>query len=193
MEDLVPEPVLFNIWKHHFFYLIQEIRRSSGSIHHEMLKSSMKMIGNSTTDLYTGRMTIGEISDYCKRYLKKRHLYKKDIYLDWISEHPENYREIELPDSSIWILRIGIEIGRHIHIHPGRNVPLTIRVKANILKTAYLANLYALHDGDSPMNVHLINAVRKDILDLSPIKFITMNHDLGRMIFLFGDELGIVT
>jgi len=43
------------------------------------------------------------------------------------------------------------------------------------------------------MNVHLINAVRKDILDLSPIKFVTMNHDLGRMIFLFGNELGIVT
>lgn len=151
----------------------------------------MKVIGNSTTDLYTGTMSISEISEYCLRKLRESDQFKKGDYHKWIKQNPENYQEMEFPDLSIWILKIGIEMDRYVHIHPGRNVPYTVRVKANVLKTAYLANLFAFKDHKSPMDINLINDLRKEILDLSPIKFVTMNHDLGKMIYLFGYNLGI--
>ena len=191
MEELVPKPILFNFWKHHLHFLLSEIREHQGIGDKDALINQMKKIGNSTTDLYTGNMSIREICDYCIAELKKMHHYRKDIYIKWLNTHPEAYQLIDLPDTSVWILKIGIEKGRHIHIHPGRNVPHTIRVKANILKTAYLTNLFAFEKNISPLNIDLINQLRMDILGLSPIKFVTMNHDLGKMIFLFGRNLGI--
>jgi hypothetical protein len=151
----------------------------------------MKKIGNSTTDLYTGAMSIPEISEFCKRKLIENSRFEKDTYLKWIKQDPESYQEMVFPDQSIWILKIGVENERHIHIHPGRNVLHTARVKANILKTAYLANLFAYKYQKSPFDIDLINSLRNDVLDLSPIKFVTMNHDLGKIIYLFGKKLGI--
>ena len=191
MEGPAPKPILFNFWKHHFFFLLDEIKISPQEIDYKTLKSRMKTIGNSTTDLYTGTMNIPAISEFCIKKLKENHQFEKDRYIKWIKEHPESYREIVYPDLSIWVLRIGIEKDRHIHIHPGRNVPHTIRVKANILKTAYLANLFAFKNHQSPMEIDLINALRNDVLDLSPVKFVTMNHELGKIIYLFGYNLGI--
>ena len=171
-------------------FLLSEIRKKPDSSETEFLKDQMKKIGNSTTDLYTGNLNIREICDYCITKLKKIHRYRKDTYLKWLNTHSESYQLIDLPDTSVWILKIGIEKGRHIHIHPGRNVPHTIRVKANILKTAYLTNLFAMMNNISPMDIDLINQLRSEILGLSPIKFVTMNHDLGKMIYLFGNNLG---
>jgi hypothetical protein len=191
MEELVPKPILFNFWKHHLHFLLSEIQKRQGKIAVESLKAQMKKIGNSTTDLYTGTLSIGEICEYCILKLKNMHRYRKDIYLKWLNENPEAYQCIDLPDDSVWIFKAGIEKGRHIHIHPGRNVPHTLRVKANILKTAYLTNLYASAKNISPFEIDLINQLRREILGLSPIKFVTMNHDLGKMIYLFGHSLGI--
>jgi len=191
MESPVPKPILFNLWKHHLSFLLDEIKISRQKIDYETLKSRMKIIGNSTTDLYTGTMNISEISEFCIRKLKENHRFEKDTYITWIKQHPEAYREIVYPDLSIWVLKIGIEKDRHIHIHPGRNVPHSIRVKANILKTAYLANLFAFKDHRSPLDIDLINTLRNDVLGLTPIKFVTMNHDLGKIIYLFGHNLGI--
>lgn len=191
MESPAPKPILFNFWKHHLFFLLDEIKISPQEIDFEALRSRMKTIGNSTTDLYTGTMNIPAISEFCIKKLKENHQFEKDRYKKWIKEHPESYRELAYPDLSIWVLKIGIEKDRYIHIHPGRNVQHTIRVKANILKTAYLANLFAFKNHLSPMDINLINALRNDVLGLSPIKFVTMNHELGKIIYLFGHNLGI--
>jgi len=190
MEELIPKPILFNLWKHHLLFLLSEIDKKQDNRSTEFLKTQMKKIGNSTTDLYTGHMSIHEICDYCISKLKKLHRYRKDVYLKWLNSSPEAYQLIDYPDGSVWILKIGIEKGRHIHIHPGRNVPHTIRVKANILKMAYLANLFAMDNDISPLDIDLINQLRGEILGLSPIKFVTMNQDLGKMIYLFGNKLG---
>jgi hypothetical protein len=191
MENPTPKPFLFNFWKHHFLFLLNEIRTSEPVVEAEALRSIMKKIGNSTTDLYTGSMSIPEISEFCKRKLMENSRLEKDTYLKWIKQDPESYREMLFPDQSVWILKIGIENERHIHIHPGRNVLHTVRVKANILKTAYLANLFAYKYQKSTMDIDLINLLRSDVLELSPIKFVTMNHDLGKMIYLFGKNLGM--
>lgn len=192
MEDLVPKPILFNCWKHHFDFLLAEIRKHYALDDSELLKMLVKKIGKSTTDLYIGTMDIPEVVDFCVNRLKRLHRFRKNTYLTWLSESQEEYRLMEFPDGSVWVLKIGTEEGRHIHIHPGRNVPHTIRVKATILKTSWLVNLYALNGNNSPMDIHLINHVRKEILGLSPIKFVTMNHDLGKMIYLFGSSLRLL-
>jgi hypothetical protein len=171
-------------------FLLDEIKNQPDTLDAEKVKSRIKQIGNSTTDLYTGNLSIKVISNYCIAELKKKHLFQKDTYLNWLHRSPELYQSLDYPDSSIWILKIGIEEGRHIHIHPGRNVPHTLRVKANILKMAFLSNLYARKEKVSPFNIDLINFLRHEMLGLSPIKFVTMNHDLGKMIFLFGNKLG---
>jgi hypothetical protein len=191
MESPAPLPILFNFWKHHLLFLLNEIRTSAHEVETEALRSAMKKIGNSTTDLYTGYMSIKEISEFCKKKLKENSLFEKEPYINWIKEDPESFREMVFPDQSVWILKIGVEKERHIHIHPGRNVLHTARIKANILKTAYLANLYAYKYHKSPLDIDLINSIRDDVLDLSPIKFVTMNHDLGKIIYLFGINLGI--
>lgn len=191
MESPAPKPFLFNFWKHHFLFLLNEIKTFSSEFESEALRSPMQKIGNSTTDLYTGTMSIPEISEFCKSKLVEDSRFEKDSYTKWIRQHPESYREMLFPDQSVWILKIGVEKERHIHIHPGRNVRHTVRVKANILKTAYLANLFAYKYQKSPMDIDLINLLRKDVLDLSPIKFVTMNHELGKIIYLFGENLGI--
>jgi len=188
MDDLVKKPILFNFWKHHLGFLLNQINKSE-TINLKLLKSQILTIGNSTTDLYTGKMDIAEISDCCITTLKKLNRYRKDSYLKWIKQSPEEYHLLDFPDKSVWILKIGIEKGRHIHIHPGRHVPHTVRVKANILKTAYLANLFAIKHKISPFDIDLINKLRNEILELTPIKFVTMNQDLGKMIHLFGKNL----
>jgi hypothetical protein len=193
MEDLVPEPVLFNCWKHHYDFLLAEIQKQYAFLDKELLKKLIIKIGNSTTDLYTGSMEIPELVEFCVKRLKRLHRYRKDTYLTWLQGSPEEYQLMDFPDGSVWVLKIGTEEGRHIHIHPGRNVPHSIRVKAIILKTSWLVNLYALNGNRSPMDIDLINYVRNEILGLSPIKFVTMNHDLGKMIYLFGRDLKLLT
>lgn len=192
MEFPTPKPILFNFWKHHLSFLLDEIRNYQRKTDYQALRSSMKLIGNSTTDLYTGKMNIPEISEFCIKKLKENNRFEKSSYIKWINQNPEYYREMVFPDHSIWILKIGTEKDRHIHIHPGRNVPHTVRVKANILKTAFLTNLIAFKDHQSAMDVNLINTLRNDVLGLSPIKFVTMNHELGKMIYLFAHNLGII-
>lgn len=190
IEVLVPEPILFNCWKHHLHFLLEKIK--AGNFDSDELKKQMKQIGNSTTDLYTGDLTIEDVSNYSQGILKSMGRMEKRSYLDWLKENQDEYQLMEFPDTSVWVFKAGIEPGRHIHIHPGRNVPLTIRVKATILKTAYLANLYALHKMGSPLDIRLINRLRQEILELSPIKFVTMNHELGRMIYFLGKYLGTI-
>ena len=191
MDELVPKPILFNYWKHHLDFLISDIRELARTNDIASVKARMNKIGNSTTDLYTGKLNIPDLVNFCTKSLKEMHRYRKDIYLRWLRQSSGKFRYMDFPDGSIWILKIGTEKGRHIHLHPGRNVPETLRVKATILKTSYLTNLFALRQNLSPMDIKLINSIRKDILGLSPIKFVTLNHDLGKMIFLFGNKLDI--
>jgi hypothetical protein len=191
MEDLVQKPILFNYWKHHMNFLLADIQKQYAENDITSLKTRIKKIGNSTTDLYTGNLDIPELVSYCMAGLKKIHRYRKDTYLNWLRQSPEEYQLMDFPDGSVWILKIGTEVGRYIHLHPGRNVPQTMRVKATILKTTYIVNLYALKEKISPLDINLINTIRNDILGLSPIKFVTLNQDLGKMIYLFGSNLGI--
>ena len=189
MCETVPIPVLFNAWKHHAGFISDQISLLSGDYDVTRIKSNLKKIGNSTTDLYSGSLDVLEVCKYAMSNLKKRDLYDESVYISWINENTDNYREIELPDKSIWVLRIGTEPDRYLHIHPGRHTKNSKRVKANILKTAIATSIFTLIKKGNPFNVDMINEARAVLLDLHPIKFVTMNHELGQVIELFGKRL----
>jgi hypothetical protein len=66
------------------------------------------------------------------------------------------------------VLRLGDE-ERFVHLHPGRWSPATVRVRGNVLKTAFLVLVHVQVHGGDPMDRAVINAVRREHLGLSPL------------------------
>lgn len=190
MENRMPEPILFNCWKHHQQFIVDEIMKINNHSDLYTLRAGLKLIGDSTTDLYVGSMNLDQISAFTHSFLNKNKLANEALYLSWIRDSSDQYITIPFPDQSVWVFKIGIEPGRYVHIHPGRNVPHTVRAKANVLKTAIAVNARAWLDQSNPLRIENINTVREELIHLDPIKFITMNQELGRLIYDFAIKLG---
>src|SRR5262249_49932960 len=72
-------------------------------------------------------------------------------------------------DNSRWVLRLGDEADRYVHVHPARWAPETLRVRANVLKTAVLVLAYVgIHGGD-PLDLTVLNEVRRQFLGRWPL------------------------
>ncbi len=190
MDNCMPEPILFNCWKHHQNFILDEIRKVGVSRDLYQLKTSLKLIGDSTTDLYIGTMSLDSIATFTDSFLREHQMVDKDSYLSWVNESTEQYKTIPFPDESVWVFKIGIEPGKYVHIHPGRNAPHTVRAKANVLKTAIAVNTKAMIDQSNPLLVETVNSVREELINLDPIKFVTLNQELGRLIYHFAVKLG---
>ena len=92
------------------------------------------------------------------------------------------YRLVELSDTSRWVLRLG-EVNHYVHAHPGRYAPHTRRVRANVLKTAVLVLAHVGVHGGDPLDVKLVNHVRRQHLALAPIgKDLAGDQGLGGVI-----------
>jgi hypothetical protein len=193
MGNFMPEPVLFNCWKHHQGFIMCEIGKMEDSDDLSDLKNHLKKIGDSTTDLYVGKLNLEHIAAATLSFLDQNKIKHEKAYLEWIKESPDEYKTSPFPDGSVWVFKIGLEKGRYVHIHPGRRVPHTIRTKANVLKTAIAVNAKSVIDGSNPLDIESINQVRKDMINLDPIKFVTMNQELGRVIYDFAMKLGTLT
>jgi hypothetical protein len=83
-------------------------------------------------------------------------------------------------DGSRWALRVGTPADRHVHVHPARYSPHTVRVGANALKTAILA--VATAAPDIP-DVAAVNAVRRRFLGLPPVPALS-DGGLGQAVAL---------
>jgi hypothetical protein len=167
----VPPPILFNTWKHHAGALRNRIAEvvCGGEAALAEVGRRMAVLGTKLMDLYTGTLSPREI---CAKVLEQlRHQGRIDaaVFGAWV-EANDGYAQLTLPeDESRWVLRLGDEPTRYVHLHPGRWSPATVRVRANVLKTAFLVLVSAgIHGGD-PMDRALINAVRREHLGLSPV------------------------
>jgi hypothetical protein len=67
------------------------------------------------------------------------------------------------------VLRLGDERDRYVHVHPGRWSPATLRVRANVLKTAVMVLAYVGVRGGDPLDRALVNRVRGEYLGLAPV------------------------
>lgn len=165
-----PAPVLFNTWKHHAGALRQRIKDFAvrGEAALTDLAVELVVLGGQQMDLYVGRYAPAEIASLLLDQLGRDGLLAPDTFRAWV-ETGGGYRVLMLPDECAWVLRMGAEDGRYLHVHPGRWAPQTRRVRANVLKTAVLVLAdAALHGGD-PLELARVNRLRTAYLGLAPL------------------------
>jgi hypothetical protein len=166
----VPKPVLFNTWKHHAAALrhrIDEFVRD-GEAGLKLLASELVVIGAKLMDLYTGAYSPAEIGRLVLEQLERDGRRELSAYRDWVQAEG-GYRMLTLPDDSAWVLRLGEEDDRYVHVHPGRWVPQTRRVRANVLKTAVMVLADVGVRGGDPLELAQVNRVRQEYLGLAPM------------------------
>jgi hypothetical protein len=172
-----PPPVLLNTWKRHAGTLRWRTRTAAaagpGAL--DELARNLVVIGTALMDLYLGDLPPYALGEGVRALLRRDDRLPLAAYRAWV-EAGGGYRTVTLPeDGSQWVLRLGDEADRYVHVHPARGVPKTCRVNANVFKTAVLALAYpGVHGGD-PLDVALVNRVRREYLGLAPL-----GRDLAR-------------
>jgi hypothetical protein len=182
--DAVPPPVLFNPWKHHAGALRRRIAATAraGPPALAALAPQLLVIGTELMDLYAGVLSPADIGAGILAQLRTEGRLALDVYREWLEQN-RGYRVLTLAaDDSAWVLRLGEEGGRFVHVHPGRWTPHTRRVRANVLKTAVMALAYAAAHGGDPLDVALINRVRREYLGLSPVAALAGEGGLAAVI-----------
>ncbi|MFC2125138.1 hypothetical protein ACFLU5_10025 [Bacteroidota bacterium] len=184
-----PEPFIFNCWKHHFNFIIEEISIAKASQSKDRLLRGLKKIGSSQIDLYIGGITAEMITRQISVKLERMNLMDPIPYLQWIHGNPDQYQKIQIDDGSWWTMKEGNLSGRHIHIHPGRYSLHTIRVKATVLKTVITLVFLSEKYNDGIPDVNEINQARINILDLPPVKNVKENSEFMSVLKMFSQTL----
>jgi hypothetical protein len=185
---VVSPPVLFNCLKHHLGYIREYIFATAHSKKMELLSSQLLLIGESQMDLYLGELTPGEIALQIIKLLQEDGNYVKNQYLNYISLQSTGYQTITINDTSVWVLRLGEQEERYVHIHPGRYSPHTIRVKANTLKTAIALSVWMKVYNHREISLELLNHVRREILAASPVKSLEATEGFIKLFNLVHQE-----
>ncbi len=153
-----------------------------------ILKSYLQTIGDSQMDLYTGALSIAQISGDILNFINTTLLIDKGSYIKYIHEHNDHYK-ITILDGSEWILREGLDSERYIHFHPARYSPNTIRIKANTLKSLIAAHIIHKNHVGLPE----INQVRSEILQLAPLKQLSPDIGISKHLLLLHSFSSIAT
>ncbi|CAM3564136.1 hypothetical protein POKO110462_09395 [Pontibacter korlensis] len=176
----LPEPILFHPLKHHLGYIKEFVYEGLQMPEQELMKY-FRRIGGSQLDLYIGTLSPLQISEEVILYLQAQHVHQAESFNSFLA--PIGYRICTLSDNSAWTLRWGVHAKRHVHLHPGRYSPHTLRVKANHLNTAIAVAIAGLKYGQ-PLSLELLNQARADWLELPPVIGYTSEEGLGKIIAL---------
>jgi len=153
--------ILFHHFKHHLNHLAAWIAANKGNVDAEIILA-VKTLGSSQLDMYHGDLSVDEIKQQTINFLQSKAINNKEEYRLWIGE---GYKLFTLSDGSSFTMRY-LEHDKPVHIHPGRHVLHTVRIKANALKSAVC---YLLISDDVNINIEQLNHIRKQHLALSPI------------------------
>jgi hypothetical protein len=176
--------VLLNTWKHHAGALRERIATAVQSGDLQALADGIIVIGTELMDLYFGMLSPAEIGQQVVNQLCVDSRLALDVYRPWL-EAGGGYRMLDLSDGCRWVLRLGNEADRYVHVHPGRYAAHTRRVRANVLKTAVMILAYTGRSGSNPFDRTLVNTVRQRYLGLAPIgQQLTGDQGLGEVIDL---------
>jgi hypothetical protein len=176
--------VLFNTWKHHAGALRDRVAEAArrGDEGLRELAGRLVVLGTELMDLYTGAFTPEQIAEKIVAVLRAEGRLERAAYRAWVEESG-GYAVVTLTeDDSRWVLRLGEEGERYIHVHPARWAPQTRRVRANVLKTAVMALAYSAAHGGDPLDVRLVNAVRAQYLGLSKVRALADDQGLSAVI-----------
>jgi hypothetical protein len=164
-------PVLFNTFKHHAGSLRARIAALVEQGPAGLCDAARwsAVLGTKLMDLYTGQLSPRALSEHIITHLGSEGRLEIDTYRTWLAGC-EEYAVVVLPhDESRWVLRGGDDMERYVHLHPGRWSPGTVRVRANVLKTAFLVLIHAGIHGVDALDREVINEVRRVHLALSPL------------------------
>jgi len=183
MNEKIPVPITFNIHKHHFRFLLQRIGVWK-TLEWENVEPELLLIGENLLDFYTGDLTVDEICNQCIHFFRIRNISNRDSFLNWL--HPYEYRKIKLDDTSEWVVKEGNDSERYIHIHPAKNSPHTIRVRAATLKTVITLMINTAEiSAQMTENVITVNQIRTRYLQLSPVKSLQRGKGILQLWELF--------
>jgi hypothetical protein len=180
-ESQIPTPFLFNPLKHHISFIREFINdhqySGNGNPPEEVVKS-IKHIGGSVMDIYTGPLAALEILTEIATYIRKNKIIDKLSFSVWAGTENNDFRVIELSDQSIWTLKYFESENRFIHLFPARFSPHSFRVKANTLKSAILYNICIGKDFVSEEDLNRARAIG----GLSPVKDVIDSEAISEMI-----------
>ncbi|MCC9136863.1 hypothetical protein ACFSKU_09830 [Pontibacter silvestris] len=179
----LPKPVLFHPLKHHLQY-IREFIEYSLAITEPEIKDALVTIGSSQLDMYLGQLMPMQISQEVMLHLQQHSLLQPEMYRQYLTDEEKAYFVITLSDATAWVLRWGLEAGRFVHLHPARYTPNTIRVKANSLKIAVATVVAAKRLPNVGVNLELVNRVRREWLELPPVKALSEDSGIINLIKL---------
>jgi hypothetical protein len=177
--------VLFNTWKHHAAFLRLQIQAASaaGDAGLDTLAARLVVVGTELMDLYTGRLSPADIGAAVVAELRAQKRLDLPAFRAWVAAEG-GYRVLTFAaDGSRWVLRLGDEGDRYVHVHPARWAPQTCRVRANVLKTAVLVLAHGGVHGGDPLDRAHVNEVRRRYLGLAPVgKELAGDQGIGGLI-----------
>ncbi|MFT2009134.1 hypothetical protein ACMA1I_10705 [Pontibacter sp. 13R65] len=174
----LPKPVLFHPLKHHLGYIREFIGRGAAASAAEQ-QAALQTIGSSQLDFYLGQLSARQLAEEVVTLLEEQQVLEPAPYQVFLQQTSAGYRLLTLSDSSDWVLRWGLEEGRHVHLHPARYATHTIRLKANTLKTAIVLAIYRQKHGTTAFTLNLVNQLRQEWLGLPPIKAFEATEGTG--------------
>lgn len=191
MDDPIPHPVLFNTWKHHAEWVRLRIARAVSAGHDGVaaLPAELLVVGTRLMDVYTGAYTPAEIGRQLLAQLDQRGCGNYESLAAWLTGQ-NDWATLDLPDGSVWAVRLGPAGGRYVHLHPGRWSPHTVRVTANTLKSAVMAVAIGRLTGRDPLALDVVNEARTQYLGLQPVRELTADAGLGSAVRLLDLRLG---
>ena len=186
MNQEIPLPITFNPHKHHLGFLMERIHQWKKE-EWEMVEEELRTIGTNLLDLYLGSLSVSSVCKACLLFFANHNITNADQFHDWLST--AKYKKITLPDTSRWVIKKGTDTRRYIHIHPAKNSVHTIRVRATTLKTVVALKIFEKSRGkNASTNLHTVNQIRKEYLNLSPVKSLTHGKGIARLWDLFDDS-----
>ena len=188
MRNCLPNPILFNRWKHHAGYVARQLKQA-GKLGWEYFAQEVKAIGNNQMDIYLGDLSSMVIGKAILEILQEKQIQSLEAYQAWITQTQSQFRLLTLEDQSVWTLLWSGATERYIHIHPARYSPHTLRVRGTVLKTVIMSYACATVEHKQP-DLSLINQVRKEVLDLSPVQHLHPEEGLGKMLDIFHKLMG---
>lgn len=179
------EKILFHHFKHHIDSGKKWITTNSENWT-RTTDLQLKSLGNSQFDYYIGKLLVEDIKLEVYEYLNTNQLLDCAIYKEWLDKQ-NGYREIELSDSSRWVLRF-VDKQQFVHLHPSRYSKHTIRLKANVLKTVFCTLLFHNWQEDE-FDIGQVNHCRTNYLQLSAIDESENHEELQRIFQLFTNKV----
>ncbi len=172
--------ILFHYFKHHLTY-IKAWMQNNSSLNPGAI-TAIKTLGNSQLDMYSGQLSVNNILEEVSSHLQAGGINDIIEYRQWIDD---GFRLCTLSDGAGFTLRF-INHEKFAHIHPARHTPHALRIKANALKSMICYML--LTNNNEPINIKLLNEIRQQYLQLSPVAAYSEINEMEKVFRLLQND-----